>query len=70
MDVTPSQSELPKNNFGILDHLYARAIVLDNGSRDRRAGHGGCGRRSRIRSGRRCHGQIEKELEFLRRTSC
>ena len=30
VDVTPSGSELPKNGFGILDHLYARAIVLDN----------------------------------------
>jgi hypothetical protein len=32
VDVTPSQGELPKNGFGILDHLYARAIVLDNGA--------------------------------------
>jgi neutral ceramidase len=31
VDVTPSQGELPKNGYGILDHLYARAIVLDNG---------------------------------------
>lgn len=31
VDVTPAESELPKNGFGILDHLYARAIVLDNG---------------------------------------
>jgi neutral ceramidase len=30
VDVTPSGSELPKNGFGILDRLYARAIVLDN----------------------------------------
>jgi hypothetical protein len=32
VDVTPSQNELPKNGYGILDHLYARAIVLDNGT--------------------------------------
>jgi len=32
VDVTPSLSELPKNGFGVLDHLYARAIVLDNGA--------------------------------------
>jgi neutral ceramidase len=32
VDVTPSASELPKNGYGILDHLYARAIVLDNGT--------------------------------------
>jgi len=32
VDVTPAQSELPKNYLGILDHLYSRAIVLDNGS--------------------------------------
>src|SRR5437773_1967410 len=32
VDVTPAESELPRNYEGILDHLYARAIVLDNGS--------------------------------------
>ncbi len=32
VDVTPSESELPKDGFGVLDHLYARAIVLDNGA--------------------------------------
>ncbi len=32
VDVTPSQGELPKNNRGVLDRLYARAIVLENGS--------------------------------------
>jgi neutral ceramidase len=31
VDVTPSQSELPKNSYGILDRLYARAIVLESG---------------------------------------
>ena len=31
VDITPAAGELPKNNLGILDHLYARAIVLDNG---------------------------------------
>ncbi len=32
VDVTPAQNELPKNYLGILDHLYSRAIVLDNGT--------------------------------------
>ena len=32
VDVTPSAGELPKNSLGILDRLYARAIVLDNGT--------------------------------------
>jgi hypothetical protein len=32
VDVTPSEGELPKNSFGILDRLYARAIVLENGT--------------------------------------
>ena len=32
VDVTPTAGELPKNNLGILDHLYARAIVLENGT--------------------------------------
>ena len=31
VDITPSQSELPKNSRGILDRLYARAIVLETG---------------------------------------
>jgi len=31
VDVTPSDGELPKNSHGVLDRLYARAIVLDNG---------------------------------------
>jgi neutral ceramidase len=31
VDVTPSPGELPGNSQGILDRLYARAIVLDNG---------------------------------------
>lgn len=31
VDVTPAESELPKNGFGVLDRLFARAIVLDNG---------------------------------------
>jgi neutral ceramidase len=29
IDITPTQ--LPKNSEGILDHIYARAIVIDNG---------------------------------------
>jgi hypothetical protein len=32
VDVTPSDGELPKNSQGILDRLYARAIVLENGT--------------------------------------
>ena len=32
VDVTPSEGELPKNGLGILDRLYARAIVVDNGA--------------------------------------
>jgi len=32
VDVTPTDSELPKNYLGVLDRLYARAIVLDNGA--------------------------------------
>jgi neutral ceramidase len=32
VDVTPAASDLPKNYEGIYDHLYSRAIVLDNGS--------------------------------------
>jgi hypothetical protein len=31
VDITPAQSELTKNSRGILDRLYARAIVLENG---------------------------------------
>ena len=32
VDVTPSPGELPKNSRGILDRLYARAIVLQSGT--------------------------------------
>jgi neutral ceramidase len=32
VDVTPAESELPKTYEGILDHLYSRAIVIDNGT--------------------------------------
>lgn len=32
VDATPSESELPKNYEGILDHLYSRAIVVENGA--------------------------------------
>jgi len=32
VDVTPSQGELPKNNRGVLDRLFARAIVVESGS--------------------------------------
>jgi hypothetical protein len=31
VDITPAHGELPKNSRGILDRLYARAIVLENG---------------------------------------
>lgn len=31
VDITPSPGELPKNSRGILDRLYARTIVLENG---------------------------------------
>jgi len=32
IDVTPSESEMPKNYLGVLDRLYARAIVVNNGT--------------------------------------
>jgi neutral ceramidase len=32
VDVTPAANELPKTYDGILDHLFARAIVVENGS--------------------------------------
>jgi neutral ceramidase len=32
VDITPAQNELPKQYLGILDHVYSRAIVIDNGS--------------------------------------
>ena len=32
VDVTPAANELPRNYEGILDHLYSRAIVIDNGT--------------------------------------
>src|SRR5579863_7061402 len=31
IDLTPSQGELPKAYLGVLDHVFARAIVIDNG---------------------------------------
>ncbi len=31
VDVTPSTAELPKQYLGVLDKVYSRAIVLDNG---------------------------------------
>ncbi len=31
VDVTPSATELPKQYLGVLDKVYARAIVIDNG---------------------------------------
>jgi hypothetical protein len=32
VDITPAESELPKQYLGILDRVYARAIVIDNGT--------------------------------------
>jgi hypothetical protein len=32
VDVTPAESELPRNYEGIYDRLYSRAIVVDNGA--------------------------------------
>ncbi len=32
VDITPAQSELPKNYEGIHDHIHSRAIVIDNGA--------------------------------------
>jgi hypothetical protein len=32
VDVTPAPGELPKNSRGVLDRLYARAIVLESGA--------------------------------------
>ena len=32
VDITPSASELPKQYLGVLDHVYSRAIVVDNGT--------------------------------------
>ena len=32
VDITPAESELPKTYEGILDKLYARTIVVDNGT--------------------------------------
>jgi hypothetical protein len=32
VDVTPAPGELPKNYEGVLDHIYSRAIVVDNGT--------------------------------------
>jgi neutral ceramidase len=32
VDVTPAENELPKNYDGILDRIYSRAIVVDNGA--------------------------------------
>jgi hypothetical protein len=31
VDITPTPTELPKQYLGVLDQLYARAIVIDNG---------------------------------------
>jgi hypothetical protein len=31
VDITPAQSELPKNYEGIHDHIHSRALVIDNG---------------------------------------
>jgi neutral ceramidase len=31
VDITPAPNELPKQYLGVLDHVYSRAIVIDNG---------------------------------------
>ena len=31
VDITPDANELPKSYLGVLDHVYSRAIVIDNG---------------------------------------
>jgi neutral ceramidase len=31
VDITPGQNDLPKSYLGVLDHVYSRAIVIDNG---------------------------------------
>jgi len=31
IDVTPSPEQQPQNGFGVLDHLFARAIILESG---------------------------------------
>jgi len=31
VDITPTPNELPKSYLGVLDHVYSRAIVIDNG---------------------------------------
>ena len=46
VDVTPAENELPRNYDGILDHIYSRAIVIDNGA-TRCAHHRGRGRCAR-----------------------
>ena len=32
IDITPAQSELPKQYLGVLDRVYSRAIVIENGT--------------------------------------
>ena len=32
VDITPAPTELPKQYLGVLDHVYSRAIVIDNGT--------------------------------------
>jgi neutral ceramidase len=32
VDITPAGSDLPKNYLGVLDHVYARAIVIESGA--------------------------------------
>ncbi len=31
VDITPAPTDLPKHYLGVLDHVYSRAIVIDNG---------------------------------------
>lgn len=32
VDITPTPGEMPKRYLGVLDHVYSRAIVIDNGT--------------------------------------
>ena len=67
VDVTPSGSELPKNGFGILDHLYARAIVLDNGAAAAALVTVDA-LRFRIRCGKQCRNRSKRTSAFPRPT--
>ena len=44
VDCTPSGAQLPRNFVGVLDRIYVRSLVVDNGRHAGSTGHGGCGR--------------------------